>query len=376
MAKTIKIFTVSLIISACMALLLHSCEMQEETKLQPEIIITNPGNNTEIIKGSTIKITAQLKDFSQYYKVHRITLTAGDSMLMQKEGYVSHFTHLLPTARLTEESTREISAQVWYTNEKPEDKKWNYFSARDQYEKHIEDNKNGTDTLKANTSVAINLTGHPGSSLKMDFVSFSPDTQTVDNDTLIVDSMEMGKYEVTNQQYCKFMNSIQADSSGFYGNIRYIYLTDSTGITYNGERFVPGEGMDSIPVVNVTWAGANSFCQWMGGRLPTETEWYYASKPHYPYGGNNYSLDQVAWYRDNSEGKPHKIGQKISNAYDLYDMNGNVAEWCLSWSNESSKIYKGGHWHSPATKLMNSASAHLSPNNAKNYLGFRVVIPK
>lgn len=377
MASSIKAPIKVILISTAMALLLYSCEMKEETQLQPEIIITSPENNIDVIRGSTIKIKAQLKDFSQYYQVHRIALKSGDSTFMEKEGYVSHFSHLLHTGHLTEEATREISAQVWYTDEKPKNKNWNYFSVRDQYDKFIEkEDQNGTDTLQAKTSVTINLTEPTGNNIAMDFASFPPDTMIVEKDTLIVDSMEVGKYEVTNQQYTKFLNSIQADSTGSYGGVKYIFISGLTGISYNGKNFITREGWELLPVVNVTWLGANSFCQWMGGRLPTETEWYYASKPYYPYGGNNYPLEDVAWYKENSNEQLHAVGLKIPNTYGIHDMSGNAAEWCLNWYNASTKVYKGGHWQSPASDLNTSGRAHLPPDKAGNYLGFRVVIPK
>ena len=377
MVTSIKASTGVLIITACIALLMNSCEMKEEPTLQPEIVITNPENNKEIIRGSKIEIMGRLKDFSQNYKVHRINLKVGDSTIMQKENYVSHFTHLLQTGFLAGETEQQISAQVWYTEITPGEKNWNYFSVRDHYEDYVEGdtNKVGIDTLKANTSITISLSGHPGSSISMDFVSFSPDTMIVERDTLIIDSMEVGKYEVTNQQYTKFMNSIGVDSTGCYEGIKYIFLHDATGITYNGENFVTRNGWESLPVVNVTWTGANSYCKWMGGRLPTEKEWYYASKPYYPYGGNNYSLDQIGWYQENSNGQLHAVGLKVSNSYGMYDMTGNAAEWCYSWYNESSKVYKGGHWQSPASELGTSKRFHMSPDKAGNYLGFRVSIP-
>jgi len=377
MVTSIKASTGVLIITACIALLMNSCEMKEEPTLQPEIVITNPENNKEIIRGSKIEIMGRLKDFSQNYKVHRINLKVGDSTIMQKENYVSHFTHLLQTGFLAGETEQQISAQVWYTEITPGEKNWNYFSVRDHYEDYVEGdtNKVGIDTLKANTSITISLSGHPGSSISMDFVSFSPDTMIVERDTLIIDSMEVGKYEVTNQQYTKFMNSIGVDSTGCYEGIKYIFLHDATGITYNGENFITRNGWESLPVVNVTWTGANSYCKWMGGRLPTEKEWYYASKPYYPYGGNNYSLDQIGWYQENSNGQLHAVGLKVSNSYGMYDMTGNAAEWCYSWYNESSKVYKGGHWQSPASELGTSKRFHMSPDKAGNYLGFRVSIP-
>ncbi len=377
MVTSIKASTGVLIITACVALLLNSCEMKEEPTLQPEIVITNPENNKEILRGTKIEIMGRLKDFSQNYKVHRINLKVGDSTIMQKENYVSHFTHPLQTGFLSGETEQQISAQVWYTEITPGEKNWNYFSARDQYEDYLEGdtNKVGKDTLKANTSITISFSGHPGSSISMDFVSFPPDTMIIERDTLIIDSMEVGKYEVTNQQYTKFMNSIGVDSTGCYEGIKYIFIHGATGITYNGENFVTRNGWESLPVVNVTWTGANSYCKWMGGRLPTEKEWYYASKPYYPYGGNNYSLDQICWYKENSNGQLHAVGLKVSNSYGMHDMTGNAAEWCYSWYNESSKVYKGGHWQSPASDLGTAKRFHMSPDKAGNYLGFRVAIP-
>ena len=78
MVTSIKASTGILIITAFTALLFNGCEMNEEPELQPEIVITNPENNSEIVRGATIKITARLKNLNRYYKVHRITLKAGD----------------------------------------------------------------------------------------------------------------------------------------------------------------------------------------------------------------------------------------------------------------------------------------------------------
>lgn len=377
MGKAIKVSSASLFIPAFIALILTSCEMEEETILKPEVIITSPENNTNIIQGTTIKISAQLKHFNQRYKVHRITLTAGDSTIIKKEGHKSRFSHCFSTESLPGGNTQQLSARVWFTDENPDDKDWNYFSVRDHYDNYIkqDNNRDGNDTLQIETSINVNLEEHPGNTHSMEFVSFSADTMTVDKDTIMIDSMDVAKYEVTNLQYTKFMNAVGVDSTGSYKGIKYIYLNGTTGITHNGEHFTTRNGWESLPVVNVTWRGANSFCQWMGGRLPTEKEWYYASKPHYPYGGTNYSLDEIAWYKGNSNSQLHTVGLKAPNAYDIYDMSGNAAEWCFNWYNESSKAYRGGHWGSPASEVSTSKRFNLAPEKAGSYLGFRVAIP-
>ena len=90
--------------------------------------------------------------------------------------------------------------------------------------------------------------------------------------------------------------------------------------------FNPQWSIDNIPIVEVTWDGADNYCTWAGGRLPTEAEWEYAAR-----GGSTASrygeLDVVAWYRENSDAKAHPVGEKQVNGFGLFDMLGNVSEW-------------------------------------------------
>ena len=171
------------------------------------------------------------------------------------------------------------------------------------------------------------------------------------------------------------MNSLQIDTNGFYGNIKYIFLTVSTGLYLNGQEFVPRNGGENRPVVNVTWEGATHFCRWMGGRLPTEWEWYWAADTTYKYSGSN-SARTVAWFSANSNGHSYPVGLKAANDYELYDMSGNVAEWCHNWYDSTSKVYKGGHWNSKLYNLTLRRRFHHPPDRAGNYLGFRVAIPR
>ena len=99
-----------------------------------------------------------------------------------------------------------------------------------------------------------------------------------------------------------------------------------------------GLGHDGQPALCITWHAAMEYCRWLSTktgknyRLPTEAEWEYAcragSKTAYSFGDAS-QLKDYAWYTQNSDGKPQKVGTKKPNAWGLHDMHGNVAEWCV-----------------------------------------------
>jgi formylglycine-generating enzyme required for sulfatase activity len=135
----------------------------------------------------------------------------------------------------------------------------------------------------------------------------------------------------------------------------------------------------------VKW-GANGY------RLPTEAEWEYAARsrglePGNHFGGSSQVAD-VAWYKDNAGKKTHPVGKKKPNRLGLYDISGNVWEWCWDWYEDVPadgikdpqgaatglyRVIRGGAWQDFITSLYTSHRNNFLPEKAFNYIGLRVV---
>lgn len=155
------------------------------------------------------------------------------------------------------------------------------------------------------------------------------------------------------------------------------------------------------PVENVSWEDAMNFCRKLSAlpeeraagrvyRLPTEAEWEYACRAgtttSYGFGDDASDLGEYAWYSNNSDGT-HPVGQKQPNAWGLYDMHGNVWEWCADWYGDypsgtvtdpmgaqsgSNHVFRGGSWDYLAGDCRSSYRGRYYPS-LRNSLGFRVV---
>ncbi len=110
-----------------------------------------------------------------------------------------------------------------------------------------------------------------------------------------------------------------------------------------------------------------------GYRIPTEAEWVWAAGQGYDYSGSNL-IDEVAWYEKNSGGSPRPVGTKASNGYGIFDMSGNVLEWCWDvgvtpgWRSQ-----KGGFWNGGDSGCMIDSEFEQFPTNRTAETGFRVV---
>jgi len=151
---------------------------------------------------------------------------------------------------------------------------------------------------------------------------------------------------------------------------------------------------DLHPVVNVTWQDANDYCEWFGGRLPTEAEWEKAVRggttAKWSFGDDESKLGEYAWCQDNSGDKTHPVGQKKPNQYGVYDLHGNVWEWCSDWyvedyyknslaknpkgpSTGRNRVLRGGSWNNEVDDTRSGSRAGVKPVVHGFNLGFRCV---
>ena len=226
--------------------------------------------------------------------------------------------------------------------------------------------------------------------------------------TVHLDAFYMDVYEVTNAQFKVFLDANpqwQEDKIDARFRSYGDYLRDWTGTDYPA-------GKADHPVVLVTWYAAMAYAEWAGKRLPTEAEWEYAARgglagKKYPWGDTitladaNYSERDENWNRIGGIGDTTPVGQYAANGYGLYDMAGNVWEWCLDAYDEdfyaasensrnplaggetvqelrenfattyASRVLRGGSWFFLAQDLRVANRHGSSPGRAYTNDGFR-----
>jgi formylglycine-generating enzyme required for sulfatase activity len=221
----------------------------------------------------------------------------------------------------------------------------------------------------AQNPIGIELINVPPGSFMMGANDFTTSEKPVHQVTF-KEGFYMGKYEVTQAQWQAVMGNNPSTFKKCGGN---------------------------CPVENVSWNDAQIFLKKLNEsdgsfkyRLPTEAEWEYACRAGTKgfYAGN---LDAMAWYVKNSGSKTHPVGSRAPNAFGLYDMHGNVYEWCQdnhhetydgapsdgsAWSiggEQNTRMARGGSWNDDPTSVSSFYRAWDSPDNREYILGLRVV---
>jgi formylglycine-generating enzyme required for sulfatase activity len=190
-----------------------------------------------------------------------------------------------------------------------------------------------------------------------------------------LNSFYIGKYEVTQEEWQEVMGSNPSNFSG----------------------------CPKCPVESVSWNDCQLFLEKLNEitgknfRLPTEAEWEFAArggneiKGGYEYAGSNI-LTEVGWFRDNNGSKTHPVGRKLPNELGLYDMSGNVWEWCNDWYSEDyyanspsknpagpttgpNRVRRGGGWDSTPAYCRVAFRGWFAPVARTDNLGFRLVLP-
>jgi formylglycine-generating enzyme required for sulfatase activity len=210
----------------------------------------------------------------------------------------------------------------------------------------------------------------------------------------------MGKYEVTVGQFEKFVKAKRFKTEAEAGDGGYVYADGKwqsrADASWKKPYFSQGEGN---PVVLSSWNDARKFCEWSGLSLPSEAEWEYAcragTQSRFFSGEADNKLGEYAWYSENSgvgqEQGTHPVGQKKPNDWGLYDMHGNVWEWCQDWYGEYpkgsvtntnpvgptsgvSRVIRGGGWGSSAGICRSAIRSWRRPSSRIYDLGFRVAL--
>ncbi|MEZ4825357.1 MAG: SUMF1/EgtB/PvdO family nonheme iron enzyme [Bacteroidia bacterium] len=218
-----------------------------------------------------------------------------------------------------------------------------------------------------------------------------------DKYNVTVSDFWLGRTEVTVGQYLAFCVATNSHWPEWLETGNDYHVETGTDDYYKKIGY-KRTGSETLPIVGVSWNDAKAYCDWLSEqtgqkwRLPTEAEWEYAagggSQGRTEYAGTDdeSQLGQYAWYRANSNSQTHPVGQKKPNGLGLYDMSGNVWEWCGDWygvypssdisnptgpSSGSHRVFRGGSWDGVAARCRAARRSSYAPGYRSYVVGFR-----
>lgn len=347
MRKCLFVENLSLIL-----LILHlgSCDRNEKL----DSTVTPPINKQTIPKPTNLYLVS-LNTSSVYLHWDDVTIKTGYNIYIGEDSTSTSFFQFV-----TNNSNR-IEFQF-------DSNKTYYFRSQTKYQNDSSELSEAV-RLKFNFPIYVK-----GGTFQMGDSSGALDQRAIHNVTL--SNFYISRYEVTVTQYREFCQSHFATC-------------------YPQQPLI---GKDDFPMVNVSWSDAEEFCTWLTQktgkkhRLPTESEWEFVARGgsksgSYLYSGSNV-LDSVGWNINNSGNMLHGVGLRLPNELGVYDLSGNVREWCSDWYGEyitniqinpqgpSSGVYKvqrGGYFNDYESSCRVSARYRDAPNSKQFNVGFRYV---
>jgi formylglycine-generating enzyme required for sulfatase activity len=236
------------------------------------------------------------------------------------------------------------------------------------------------------TQDGARMVGVPAGTFEMGSPEGDEDEQPVHDVTL--DGFWLDQTEMTNAQFAAFLNE---EGNQEEGDVTWLDVEDEDClIEQSGGEFQPKRGYADHPVIEVSWYGARAYCEWAGGRLPTEAEWEYAargSEGHiYPWGDEDPTCDLAQYV--SCSGRTVPVGSFPDGASwcDALDMSGNVWEWVADWYGDYSseaqanptgpetgenRVLRGGSWDYSPNFLRGAHRGWAPPDYRFNYGGFR-----
>ena len=206
-------------------------------------------------------------------------------------------------------------------------------------------------------------------------------------------AFKIGRYEVTQKEYREIMGKNPSEIEGDNLPVENVSWFDA--VEYCNRRS-QAEGL--TPAYTITGNGDDRTVMWNrsadGYRLPTEAEWEYACRAGtstaWGFGNNDSDINSYAWTDNNSDKGVHQAGQKKANLWGLYDMHGNLSEWCWDWYGDyhseaqtdpvgavcgDRRVIRGGSWSHSSVYVRSAYRGYVNPGFTGHIFGFRVVCP-
>lgn len=227
------------------------------------------------------------------------------------------------------------------------------------------------------------------------FTLFTAESSVPHHRVQLVQPFYMGQFEVTVSQFEHFVAETHYVST--------LENIDSPRFTW--KQFSTGEATEKQPVCGVSWEDAKAFCEWLSEKerahysLPTEAQWEYACRAgndgRWSFGDSELLLENYAIFGQDASTSPAAVGTKRPNAFGLYDMHGNVEEWCFDWhsaefykvspevdpvftgpvnDSASGRVARGGSWNAASWRTRSATRTYDFPKTPVFARGFRVAM--